>query len=114
MNKWEKPIEELEILLDDLTRLFNCTKRKMFGCPSYFINGNLFAGVFGDTIFLRLSKVEQNKIKNEFNDINQFESLTGCKMKEYITISENIWQDITIVKSLLAKAYRYASSLPAK
>jgi TfoX/Sxy family transcriptional regulator of competence genes len=114
MRKYEKPSEELTFLLDDLTQLYNCSKRKMFGCPSYFVNGNMFAGVFEDTIYLRLSVEEQNEIKERFDDVNQFEPLTGRKMKEYISISENLWQDISIVKSLLAKAYNYTSSLPVK
>ncbi|NHK29760.1 MAG: TfoX/Sxy family protein [Asgard group archaeon] len=114
MRKYEKPSEELSFLLDELTQFYNCSKRKMFGCPSYFVNGNMFAGVFEDTIYLRLSEEDQIETKEQFEDINQFEPLTGRKMREYIAISENLWQDVSIVKSLLAKAYSYASSLPVK
>ncbi len=31
------------------------TARKMFGYPCAFVNGNMFAGLFQDEMFLRLS-----------------------------------------------------------
>jgi len=34
----------------------------MFGYPAYFINGNMFVGVFADKLFLRLSDSDIAKI----------------------------------------------------
>ena len=114
MTKFEKPSKELEDMLDNLVISLDCTKRKMFGCPCFFVNGNMYSGVFEDTIFLRFSISEQKELKKHFDGINQFEPIKGRKMKEYITISENIWQNIDTVKELLTKSYSYVSSLPVK
>jgi len=36
----------------------NCGYRKMFGYTAYFFNGNMFVGVHGDKLFLRLSDAD--------------------------------------------------------
>jgi TfoX/Sxy family transcriptional regulator of competence genes len=114
MSKYEKPLPELVEILDELTQNYQCTKRKMFGCPSFFVNGNMFAGVFEDTIYLRLSLEEQEDLRKQYDDISQFEPIIGRKMREYIVLTEEIWQDVKIVREVLDTAYRYASSLPPK
>ena len=50
----EKPSPELSGLLETAIIPFQCMKKPMFGCPSYFMNGNMFAGVYGTSLFIRL------------------------------------------------------------
>jgi TfoX/Sxy family transcriptional regulator of competence genes len=114
MSKYEKPLTELIELMDNLTTIYEHTRRKMFGCPSYFVNGNMFAGVFEDTIYFRLSIDQQESLRKKYDDINQFEPLVGRKMKEYIVITEEIWKDINNVKTILNESYNYTQSLPIK
>ncbi|MCK7500271.1 MAG: TfoX/Sxy family protein [Comamonadaceae bacterium] len=35
-------------------------KKKMFGCPAFFAQGNMFAGVYRSSIFLRLGEEDRN------------------------------------------------------
>jgi len=53
--KWIKAPEELKLLIEDLMAPVDCQKRPMFGYPAYFINGHMFAGLFQDKLFIRLS-----------------------------------------------------------
>jgi len=43
---WKKPSEELSQFLEEKIASFNVKKKKkMFGCPVYFVNDNMLAGV---------------------------------------------------------------------
>jgi len=42
-------------LLEQFIGEYACEKKRMFGCPAYFVNNNMFCGVFADTIFVRLT-----------------------------------------------------------
>ncbi len=55
---WKKPNEELSKFLEKKISIFNVTKKKMFGFPAYFVNNNMFAGIFEDDLFIRLSEPE--------------------------------------------------------
>ena len=63
MSPWEKPNEKLVRLLDEIVATLEfdapVDSRPMFGCPAYFTGGNLFAGVWQDTVMLRLSEDER-------------------------------------------------------
>ncbi len=54
--KWKKVSPEVSGYLDEMLGSFICARRTMFGCPAYFVNSNMFAGVFENLIFLRLSE----------------------------------------------------------
>ncbi len=53
--KWQKAPEELKVLLERVMTGIDCEKRSMFGYPAYFINQNMFAGLFQSAVFMRLS-----------------------------------------------------------
>ena len=48
--KWEKCSAKLSDILASGMAIIPAQRRVMFGCPAYFINGNMFAGLFGDGI----------------------------------------------------------------
>ncbi len=52
--EWKKPSPELGALVEKAVVTFDCRKKMMFGAPVYTVNGNMFAGVHEDHIFLRL------------------------------------------------------------
>jgi len=56
--------EYLETTLSSLN--FDCQKKKLFGCPGYFVYDNMFTGVFGDTIFLRLIEKDRQNLLSEY------------------------------------------------
>ena len=49
-------------LLADALGPFPAEKRQMFGFPAYFVNGNMFTGVFEDVIILRLADPDREEL----------------------------------------------------
>ncbi|HUV81653.1 MAG TPA: TfoX/Sxy family protein [archaeon] len=68
-------------------------EKKMFGCPVYFVNNNMFIGVFQDDIFIRLSESDREEILSTYDEATQFEPMKGRKMKEYIVLPESLYND---------------------
>ncbi len=56
--EWKKAPAELVDFIMEKMKDRNCDYKKMFGYPAYFLNGNMFVGVHGDKLFLRLSDVD--------------------------------------------------------
>ncbi len=53
MAKWEKSPQALVQLFDRvLPESPNVERRKMFGYPCAFVNGNMFAGLFAKQMFV--------------------------------------------------------------
>ena len=70
---WEKPSPELIRVLEEVSEPFELIeRRKMFGCPAYYINGNMFAGVYGRQLFLRLPE------RSEITDVVQIARKTAA------------------------------------
>lgn len=86
----------------------------MFGQPAYFISGNMFAGIFGDDIFVRLSERDRQRIMTENDEAAPFEPLEGRPMKEYVVIPDSIYNRPPEFQRWLGLSADYASSLPAK
>ena len=61
------------------------TIRPMFGNISAFVNGNMFAGLFGNDLFVRLSE-ESRKELLEKKGASLLEPMKGRPMKEYVVI----------------------------
>ena len=56
--EWKKAPAELVDFIMEKMKDRNCDYKKMFGYPAYFLNGNMFVGVHGDKLFLRLSDAD--------------------------------------------------------
>jgi TfoX/Sxy family transcriptional regulator of competence genes len=88
--KWAKAPDELKILLEEVMKGFDCQKRLMFGYPAYFINGNMFAGLFQDQLFLRLSEAQVLELRAAYPTIANLEPMPGRPMREYWVIPKEI------------------------
>jgi TfoX/Sxy family transcriptional regulator of competence genes len=60
------------------------TLRPMFGNLSAFVNGNMFAGLFGEELFVRLSDSDSAAIRKHGG--HDFEVMPGRAMKGYVTV----------------------------
>jgi len=114
MPKFEKSKPETIELIAELTKTIKCDKRTMFGYPCYFLNGNMFTGLFGDQVFFRLPVADQEKLKKKYPLLSVFEPIKGRAMKEYLSVSEGLKTEKSDLKKLLSLSYEYASSLPKK
>jgi TfoX/Sxy family transcriptional regulator of competence genes len=111
---WEKVSEELSGLLENKLFNYNCEKKKMFGCPVWFVQNNMFAGVFGQSVFIRLSQNDRETIFYEFDEASPFEPMKGRVMKEYISLPDSVVGDGAILDKWLERGYGFVSSLPHK
>lgn len=110
---WPKPSEEMgEVLAKHISR-FPAQRKMMFGAPCYFVNGNMFAGVFSDKLFARFS--EQDRailVENGMGDV--FEPVPGRAMQEYRTLSKGVMDDLRSLDDWLGRSYAYVSTLKPK
>jgi TfoX/Sxy family transcriptional regulator of competence genes len=113
MEKWIKPGPELIDLYENIaSQLAGIEKRKMFGCPCAFVNGNMFFGVFQDQLFLRMGE----NLRQYLSEDIQFEPMApmGRIMKEYVLIPPDLRTDPVRLLNLVQKSLIHALSLPPK
>ena len=109
--KWEKPSDSLVKAFDEaLPKTTRVEKRKMFGMPAAFVNGNMFAGLHNQNIVLRLSDKDRAALLK--SDWAQFEPMPGRPMKEYLTTPAGIKP--ADMKKWLNVSYDFVASKPAK
>jgi len=63
--------------------------RPMFGNLAAFVNGNMFAGLFGEDLFVRLPEAERAEVKRKGG--RDFEPMAGRAMTGYVVVPGG-WQ----------------------
>jgi TfoX/Sxy family transcriptional regulator of competence genes len=111
---WKKVSPEMTELLDRILAPFRAERKKMFGCPVYFVNNNMFAGVHADNIFIRLNAADRAEIARLSDEITVFEPAEGRPMKEYMVVPESRLTDADFTREWLGRSWNYVSSLPVK
>jgi TfoX/Sxy family transcriptional regulator of competence genes len=111
---WKKPSSAIAEHLESAVSRFHPEKRKMFGHPVHFINGNMFAGVFGDDIFIRLREDDKRRLLAENDEVSMFEPIAGRPMREYVVLPESIHGDSQELNQWLERSFRFVRSLPPK
>ncbi|MEK7328704.1 MAG: TfoX/Sxy family protein [Chloroflexota bacterium] len=101
-----------ELFADTLGDFPMAEQRKMFGYPCAFVNGQMFVGVFGDKLMMRLAEAERAKFL-KLEGAKQFEPMPGRAMKEYVEVPDEILKSAEL-KKWLKKSLAYAQSLPPK
>lgn len=112
--EWKKAPEELVQFLAQKMKDINCDYKKMFGYPAYFINGNMFAGIHGDELFIRLSESELKEIMNARLNVTRFEPMPGRAMTGYVVLPKPVYSDDRLFAKWLDKSVKFASTLPPK
>jgi TfoX/Sxy family transcriptional regulator of competence genes len=85
----------------------------MFGNISAFVNGNMFAGVFGDDIFIRLSEENRQGLLAE-EGAAYLEPMKGKPMKDYVVIPKGWHNKPERIRSWLSRSLLSTSKLPPK
>jgi TfoX/Sxy family transcriptional regulator of competence genes len=89
------------------------TVRPMFGNISAFVNGNMFFGVFGNDLFVRLSAEEQTELLKKKGTSN-LEPMKGRPMKDYI-VMPRAWKDEKqTMRNWISKSLDWSAKLPPK
>jgi len=86
------------------------TLKPMFGQLSGFVNGNMFVGIFGEDLFVRLPEDEIATVKKQGG--RDFEPIAGHKMGGYVIVPGN-WR-AKAPTALIKRALEVTRKMPAK
>jgi len=89
------------------------TVRPVFGQPAAFVAGNMFLGVFGDAVFVRLS--EEDRAAGRLPDgARPFEPMPGHPMREYVVLPPTLTAEPARARPWIESGLRYARGLGPK
>jgi len=99
------------------------TLKPMFGNLSAFVNGNMFCGLFGEDLFVRLPDDESAVVKKQGG--RDFEPMVGHAMKGYVVVPATwrakpapavtlIKRSLALTRAMPAKAAKKLAKKPAK
>lgn len=108
----EKPAPELIALFDRvLPDAPGVERKRMFGMPAAFVNGNMFMGAMGGIMILRLSP----EARGEFMDLGgEPFAPRGPVMREYVALPETLHGDEGFLRSWAVRSVEFAGALPPK
>jgi len=114
-TKWRKAPEELVELFDRITKQFEskADRKKMFGFPCIFVNGNMFSGLHQENLLLRLSEPDREELL-KVSGASIFSPMPGRLMKEYVVVPPSLIADEGKLKKWIARSYEYAFTLAPK
>ncbi|MGH9919494.1 MAG: TfoX/Sxy family protein [Nitrososphaerales archaeon] len=87
--------------------------RPMFGNLSAFVRGNMFMGVFGDDLLVRLSESDRAELL-KVEGAAVFEPMKGRQMKEYVVVPRSWARDPAKIRPWVTRSLDWSSKLPAK
>src|SRR5260370_12343443 len=88
------------------------TLRPMFGNLSALVNGNMFAGLFGEDLFVRLPDEQSAPIRKQGG--RDFAPVAGHVMKGYVTGPSTSRHQTTASKAWIAASLVLTRVLPPK
>jgi len=114
MPEWKKSSDAIKATFENSLPSDKKVERKqMFGMPCAFVNGNMFCGVFQETIMVRLNEDTRN-YWIEKNKAKLFEPMRGRPMKEYIEVPASVLKDASKLKALIQESFDYSITLKPK
>jgi TfoX/Sxy family transcriptional regulator of competence genes len=87
-------------------------RKKMFGMPSAFMGGNMFCGVYQNSVVFRLPEAEREELLR-LEGAGPFVA-QGRTMKEYVAIDGKRLPDKSTLRAWAKKSLAYAASMPVK
>lgn len=114
MSTWRKSPPSLIALFDavlpDDPRV---ERRKMFGYPCAFVNGNMFTGLHQEDLIVRLDETDRAQAREEVG-AETFEPMAGRPMREYVALPGDVLEDEATVAAWVQRALDFAGALPVK
>lgn len=86
--------------------------RPMFGNLASFVNGNMFAGLFGDDLFVRLADDELAQVVRQGG--KAFEPMPGRPMRGYVCVPSSWQRQPEVARSLIVRSLAWSRRMPAK
>jgi TfoX/Sxy family transcriptional regulator of competence genes len=88
------------------------TTRPMFGNLAAFVNGNMFCGLFGEDLFVRLSEDDNAKLRRQGG--KPFEPMPGRAMSGYVIVPAGWKLKPASAQPWIETALTWSRHLPAK
>ena len=111
---WTKAPQALKDLFSEcLPGVDGVERRTMFGYPAAFVNGNMFAGVFGDGIFARLPPSLRATFERD-HAAKPFEPMAGRPMEDYLALPDAVVANEAALSAALSAAFIHTAAFPAK
>jgi len=85
----------------------------MFGNSAAFVNSNMFAGLWGNDLFVRLPEERIEELLKE-EGAARFEPMKGRPMKGYVLLPRAWLADPSKVNSWVKTSFEWAVKLPPK
>jgi len=114
---WRKSPPELVQLFDQVVpEGAGITRRKMFGYPCAFVNGNMCTGLHQESMIVRLPQEDRNALIEQHGAslFKPFGSDNKMTMREYVALPPAILADPDAVGAWVMKSVQFTSSLPPK
>ncbi len=89
-------------------------RKRMFGMPAAFVNGNMFMGVFANGIILRFAEDDRQRLLQS-DGIGPFSPRPGGNpWKDYISVDADQWGDSDELGAWAAAARAHTAKMPVK
>jgi TfoX N-terminal domain len=88
-------------------------RRAMFGYPCAFVGGNMFAGLRGADLIVRLPPDARATLL-EMPGARIFEPIVGQPMRAYAIAPDTMIADTAALRDWVTRAFAYAAMLPPK
>lgn len=112
MKRGPSPPALIRVFDAGVTSLRGTERRKMFGYPAIFVNGNMFAGLVGDRMIVRLGETDRAK----FLAVCGAEPFVAMSrvMKQWVVVPSAMLKSSVTLKAWLKHALAHGRSLPPK
>ena len=108
-----KPSEQAKVAFSKLVPAEPAvTLKPMFGNLAAFVNGNMFAGLFGEDLFVRLPDDESANVRKQGG--RDFEPMPGRAMKGYVTVPSTWRTKPDPIVPWIKRALELTRKMPAK
>jgi TfoX/Sxy family transcriptional regulator of competence genes len=114
VSTWQKSPPDLVERFDSFVGRFpDVERRKMFGYPALFVEGNLATGLYQDRWMIRLPPDELARLIT-LPGAAPFEPMPGRTMTGYAMLPDDVVADDAALERWVRRAIDHAATLPRK
>ncbi len=111
--RFDRSPDWLVSLFDSAVEGLPLLRRKMFGYPAGFANGQMCCGLFGKQFFLCFGENDRAELLR-IEGASEFDPMGGRPMREYVVLPDSMLEERDELQAWLARSIAYTQSLPPK
>lgn len=97
---------------DALARRKNVEEKTLFGCACFLVNGNVLAGVWKESLIVRLGP-DEGEVALREPHVRAFD-ITGRAMRNWVAVEPEGVEDNEQLKDWIERATKFVKTLPRK